>query len=247
MSTAEQTTPVETHEEAKTRLAALKEQLSKARKESTQAKRAVTVFEKAVRKASDEDRPAAEAKVTELTETRDAAIAEAERLESEHAQAKLDVAAAKEREAAAKAEERANKPKKAPLTLSQRRALLKLGDGPQTPSTGFNALPYEHLVNVGLATVETVPVEIPKTRKVEQEEEIPESERKENGPTTRKIKVDEEYTETIERKQFTLNELGTERVTEINPKWKTWRAPSQASADATPADGTTSSDDGASA
>lgn len=47
------------------------------------------------------------------------------------------------------------KPKAAPLTLSQRRALLRLQQNDAwTPPTAFAALPYEHLVAHGLATAE---------------------------------------------------------------------------------------------
>lgn len=48
-------------------------------------------------------------------------------------------------------EEKAPRVKKASLTLSQRRALLKLRGEPQTPATAFKALPYEYLASVGLA------------------------------------------------------------------------------------------------
>lgn len=48
------------------------------------------------------------------------------------------------------------KPKKASLTLSQRRALLRLLDERAIrPASGFKALPFEHLVSVGYATAMT--------------------------------------------------------------------------------------------
>lgn len=43
------------------------------------------------------------------------------------------------------------KPRKPGLTLSQRRALLRLLDDAQTPASPFKALPYEHLVECGYA------------------------------------------------------------------------------------------------
>ena len=42
--------------------------------------------------------------------------------------------------------------RKASLTLSQRRALVKLQAEPQNPATAFKAQPYDHLVQVGYAT-----------------------------------------------------------------------------------------------
>lgn len=131
---------------------------------------------------------------------------------------------------AKKAEERANRPKKAPLTLSQRRALLKLGDGPITPHTDFNQLPLKHLVNVGLAKVEEVLVDEEYQETVSKEVEIPEAERKEDGPTTKTEKVKETKTRQVARNQYSLNDDGIARVQEINPKWKTWKAPSNDSA-----------------
>jgi hypothetical protein len=49
------------------------------------------------------------------------------------------------------------KPRKPSLTLSQRRALLRLqdaGDDGVTPSSAFRALPFEHLRSVGYADVD---------------------------------------------------------------------------------------------
>jgi hypothetical protein len=48
-------------------------------------------------------------------------------------------------------EPKAPKAKKASLTLSQRRALVKLQAEAQTPPSAFRALPFEHLVSCGLA------------------------------------------------------------------------------------------------
>jgi pyruvate/2-oxoglutarate dehydrogenase complex dihydrolipoamide acyltransferase (E2) component len=127
---------------------------------------------------------------------------------------------------AKKAEERANRPKKAPLTLSQRRAVLKLADGPIAPHTDFNQLPLKHLVEVGLAQTETVTVQEPYVEVTNREVEIPKDERKEGGPTTRTEKVKEEKLRDVERSQYSLTELGIERAKELNPKWKTWKAPS---------------------
>jgi len=133
---------------------------------------------------------------------------------------------AREAVKAKRAEERANRPKKAPLTLSQRRAVLKLADGPIAPSTDFNQLPLKHLVEVGLAQVETVTVQEPYTETVSKEVEIPEAERTEGGPTTKTVKEKVENLRDVERNQYSLTEAGQARAQELNPKWKTWKAPS---------------------
>jgi hypothetical protein len=41
--------------------------------------------------------------------------------------------------------------RKAPLTLSQRRALVRLQASPQNPTSAFRALPFDYLTEVGLA------------------------------------------------------------------------------------------------
>lgn len=133
---------------------------------------------------------------------------------------------AREAVKAKKAEERANRPKKASLTLSQRRAVLKLADGPIAPHTDFNQLPLKHLVSVGLAQTETVTVQEPYTETESKEVEIPESERKEGGPTTKTVKEKVEKLRDVERTQYSLTEDGVARAQELNPKWKTWKAPS---------------------
>lgn len=133
---------------------------------------------------------------------------------------------AREAVKAKKAEERANRPKKASLTLSQRRAVLKLADGPIAPHTDFNQLPLKHLVSVGLAQTETVTVQEPYTEIESKDVEIPESERKEGGPTTKTVKEKVEKLRDVERTQYSLTEDGQARAQELNPKWKTWKAPS---------------------
>ncbi len=124
---------------------------------------------------------------------------------------------------ARKAEERASRPKKAALTLSQRRAVLKLADGPITPANAFNATPLEYLKSVGLAQSETVSVDEPYTEKEDQEQPIPEAERKEGGPTTKTVKVAVGKTRSVNRERYSLTDEGRKRAGELNPKWKTWK------------------------
>lgn len=217
-------------EDAKTREQAIRAQLKIAKTEAANAKRAVTNAEKKAKSASDEEKPDAEQAVDAAKDTLATKTAEFDRLEAEAAQAKKAVTEAREVEKAAKAKARAETPKKASLTLSQRRALLKLGDGPVTPHTAFNQLPLQHLVRTGLAKIDEVEVPVEKTEKVEVEVEIPEAERTEGGPTTKTVKETQTTTEQVKRNQYSLTELGESRVGEINPKWKTWRAPSQSAA-----------------
>lgn len=124
---------------------------------------------------------------------------------------------------ARKAEIRANRPKKAPLTLSQRRALLRLGDGDVVAKTDFNALPLQHLVEVGLAEQYVATVEVPHTETVEKEVKIPKAEQEEGGPTTKTVKEKVESTKKVERPGFRLTDAGKARVKEINPKWLDWK------------------------
>lgn len=137
-----------------------------------------------------------------------------------------------------RAEERAARPKKAPLTLSQRRAVLKLADGPITPANAFNATPLDYLKSVGLATTETVSVPEEYTETEEQEVEIPEAERKEGGPTTKTVKAKVTKTREVNREQYSLTDLGVERARELNPKWKTWKPDAPATAGETGDGGT---------
>jgi hypothetical protein len=120
------------------------------------------------------------------------------------------VEAARELVKARKAELRANRPKKAPLTLSQRRAVLNLADAGKkglVPKTGFNALPLDHLVGVGLAeTFQT------KTDKVEK---VTEGEGDDKKTVEKTVKVD--------ATGYRLTDAGIERAKEINPKWQTWK------------------------
>lgn len=148
----------------------------------------------------------------------------------------ITVAQARDAVKALKAEERANRPKKASLTLSQRRAMLNLaeaGESGVVPKTGFNALPLQHLVDVGLAESFETKTTKPKVETVEKEVEIPEAERKEGGPTTRTVKEKVESTETVKATGFRLTESGMARSGEINPKWKNWK-PTAAPVEATP-------------
>lgn len=79
------------------------------------------------------------------------------------AKAKADAKAKKDAERAekkaadeaakkARAEERANRPKKVPLTLSQRKCILALAKKAATPTTAANAKPLDYFVANGLAT-----------------------------------------------------------------------------------------------
>lgn len=125
------------------------------------------------------------------------------------AKAKEAVTAAKDAEKERRAEERKNRPKKAALTLSQRRALLKLGDAAQVPSTEFNKLPYEHLVSVGLAQTKTVKIDGPPVKTTEGEGDDKKTVEK-PGPK-------------VDSTQYSLTDTGKERVKEINPKWRDWK------------------------
>lgn len=122
-----------------------------------------------------------------------------------------------------KAEERANRPKRAPLTLSQRRAVLKLADGPITPANAFNATPLDYLVSVGLAQSATVTVPEEYVETEDQEVEIPEADRKEGGPATKTVKAKVTKTRDVNRQQYSLTDTGVGRAQELNPKWKTWK------------------------
>lgn len=118
--------------------------------------------------------------------------------------------AAREAEKAAKAEERKNRPKKAPLTLSQRRALLKLGDAGAkgiVPKSDFNALPLQHLVNVELAETKSVKVDGPPVT-VKGEGDKPDTTKP--GPK-------------VDATAYVLSAKGKERVKDINPKWLDWK------------------------
>lgn len=250
MSTAVENTQDQTQtgpsvEDAKTREQGVREQLKSAKSEVTKAKRAVTAAEKAVKSANDEQKADAEKALDAAKDTLAVKASDVDRLDAEAAQAKLDVRAAREREKTAKAEQRASKPKKAGLTLSQRRALLRLADGPLTPHTEFNQLPLQHLVRVGLAQIEEVEVPVERTTKVNVEEEIPEAERVEGGPTTRTVKQTQTTTEQVQRNQYSLTELGIERAQEINPKWKSWKAPSGATTTPATGDAASTTDDAA--
>lgn len=124
---------------------------------------------------------------------------------------------------AKRAEERANRPKKAPLTLSQRRALLRLGEGEVVPKTAFNSLPLDHLVDVGLAEKFDAKRDDIVTETVENEVAIPKKEQVEGGPTTKTVKEKVEKTVQVDATGYRLTDTGKERVSEINPKWLTWK------------------------
>jgi hypothetical protein len=202
-----QTDPVaEAREAQKTAQA----ELTSLRNDLKKAKGALTKAQAAEKSAGEGDDKKALAKETKT------ANAEVDRLTKAVATGEQAVAAAKENvtktrdaEKARKAEERKNRPKKAPLTLSQRRALLKLGDGAATPSTDFNRLPYEHLVSVGLAQTKTVKIDGPTIKETTGEGEDK--------------KVVEKPGPKVDAVQYSLTDAGKARVSEINPKWKDWK------------------------
>jgi hypothetical protein len=126
-----------------------------------------------------------------------------------------------------KAEERANKPKLAPLTLSQRRAVLKLKEGDQVPTTDFGRLPLDYLVSVGLAEKFDTERQVEKTKTVEREEPLPEPEGgfKDGAPTTKTVK--DKVTETVTEPAvgYRLTDAGKAR--EVNAKWRDWKPESR--------------------
>lgn len=128
---------------------------------------------------------------------------------------------------AKRAEERANRPKKASLTLSQRRALLRLGEGEVVPKTAFNSLPLDHLVSVGLAETFETQREDVVTETVDKTVKIPKSEQTEGGPTEKVVKDKVEKTVKVDATGYRLTDAGKERVGEINPKWLTWKPEGQ--------------------
>jgi pyruvate/2-oxoglutarate dehydrogenase complex dihydrolipoamide acyltransferase (E2) component len=121
--------------------------------------------------------------------------------------------------------ERAAKPKKAPMTLSQRRAILKLGEAEQADGsgvvakTGFNELPLDYLVSVNLAT--KTPVQIDEPYTVKEPEEYFEGEGEDRVKRVRKVDVPK--TRQVEKPEYRLTDAGRDRVKEINPKWLTWK------------------------
>lgn len=242
MPTAVETPTEQSAEDvAKATLKQAQDSLKSAKADLTKSRKAVKDAETAAKSASDEDKEKAEATVAEAKETMAQNSSRVDQLGAEVDTAKTAVKEARDADKKAKAEARAAKPKKAPMTLSQRRALLKLGDGPIAPHTAFNQLPLQHLVSVGLAQVETV--EVPE----EYEEVVETTETQGEGEAAKSVVVKTKQTRTrqVERNQYSLTEAGEARVTEINPKWKTWKAPSQAvstNGDAATAEPTESTD-----
>lgn len=225
MSTAVETPTEQSAEDvAKATLKQAQDSLKSAKADLSKSRKAVKDAESAAKSASDEDKAKAEATVAEAKETLAQNSSRVDQLGAEVDTAKTAVKEAREADKKAKAEARASKPKKAPMTLSQRRALLKLADGPMAPHTAFGQLPLQHLVSVGLAQVETV--EVPE----EYDEVVETTETQGEGEDAKSVVVKTKQTKTrqVERNQYSLTEAGQARVTEINPKWKTWKAPSQA-------------------
>lgn len=194
-------------------------ELTSARTELKSAKQALAKAQAAEKEVDSDDKKAVKAAADAskaATKTVDAATKTVATLEQEVAAAKENVGKVRDAEKARKAEERANRPKKAPLTLSQRRALLKLGEAAQTPSTEFNRLPFEHLVSVGLAQTKTVKID---------------------GPTIKETTGEGDDKKTVEKPgpkvdavQYSLTDTGKERVGEINPKWREWKPAASAAA-----------------
>jgi hypothetical protein len=213
----------EAEREAKAK--AREEERARKAKEREEAK-AAKAREQAEAKAARE-REKIDAAIGDLPEDRQAA------LRKEHGD-ELTLKHVRDAVKAFRAEERANRPKKAPLTLSQRRAMLKLAEAGEdgiVPKTAFNALPLDHLVNVGLAETFETKREETYQETVEQTVDIPEAERKEGGPTTKTVKVKEDRTREVDATGYRLTEAGRERAGEVNPKWLTWK-PEGASSDA---------------
>lgn len=194
-------------------------ELTQARQDLKSAKATLAKTQAAEKAAGEGDDKKALAKATkDANAAVDAATKTVATREQEVAAAKENVTKVRDAEKARKAEERKNRPKKAPLTLSQRRALLKLGDGPVTPTTDFNRLPYEHLVSVGLAETKTVKIDGPTVK-----ETVGEGDDK---------KVVEKPGPKVDAVQYSLTDTGKARVGEINPKWKDWK-PAATNGDAT--------------
>lgn len=210
----------------------------KAAKEHAEAERKA----KAEAKKAEQEKKAKEREEAKAAREKEKAEAktkrEQEKIEKEAKDAELDLSTVKGtgdgnavtlkdvREAvkAKRAEERANRPKKAPLTLSQRRALLRLAeDGQVVPKTAFNALPLDHLVNVGLAEKFDAKRTETYFETESKEVDVPKAEREEGGPTTKTVKEKVEKTREVDATGFRLTDSGRERAGEINPKWLTWK------------------------
>ena len=192
-----------------------------------------TADDKAAAAQAEKDRKAAEAAERKAKRERDAINKILSELPDEkRADVADDVTKEQARELvkAHKAEVRAAREKKAPMTLSQRRAILKLGEGPVVAKTDFNRLPLDYLVEVGLAKREDG--EVGEGHSVKEPEEYFEGEGEDRVKKTRKVDV--EKTRTVTRPQYSLTEKGEARVTEINPKWRTWKPDSASSSTPAP-------------
>lgn len=197
----------ERQKDAKTELASAKAELKKHKSAVTKAKNREEGLEgDELTKAQDATKEA-QAKVADSEQR----VANAER---DVASAKDAMDAAREAEKERKAEERKNRPKKSSLTLSQRRALLKMAQEPQVPRTDFNALPYKYLVEEGLAQAEQVQVDGPTIKETEGEGDD--------------AKVVEKPGPKVEKTQYSLTDAGKERASDVNAKWLDWKPPSQA-------------------
>lgn len=213
--------------EAKEKQDAVAEELKAAKADQRKAKTTLANAEKAAKGKEGEELEKAQSeidaaksllteqdeKVTQLTAARDqakAAVADARKTVAEAKKAEAEAAKAK------RAEERANRPKKASLTLSQRRAVLKLAEGPLRPTTQMNRTPLDYLCSTDppLAQCEDVTETVTKTVKVDNPKKGEEGE-------PDKIDSTEEIEVTL--KAYSLTDAGKERAGEINPKWRTWK------------------------
>jgi hypothetical protein len=215
---------------------AAKEAERQAAAEAKEAERKRKEEERAAAKA-EKDREKAEAKAKRETERKEKLLKDAGLDPKDYDLSPDGLAVGDVQELAKKkrAEDRANRPKKAPLTLSQRRAMLVLAEAGETgvvPKTGFNALPLDYLVGVELAeTFKTTRTE-KYQETVENEVAIPKKEQEEGGPTTKTVKEKVDKEREVDATGYRLTEKGRERAGEVNPKWKTWKPDASASADA---------------
>ena len=218
-------TQVDPVAEAKEREKSTRDELKAAKADQRKAKTTLANAEKAAQgKEGDElekaqaDVDAAKSLLTEQDERVTQLTAAVDQAKAGVKEARESVAAAKKEAAEAekkrKAEERANRPKKAPMTLSQRRAVLKLAESPLRPTTQMNRTPLDYLVSVGLAQVSEVEQEVERTRKIDNPKA---------GEEGEPAKIDETYTETVSIGEYSLTDEGRTRAGEINPKWKTWK------------------------
>lgn len=222
---ADEATTQDPVEAAKAEHTSVKAQLKQARAAAKTAKSNVTTATNALKSADEGDQATQQQALTAAELAQSEADEAVTKLVALEAEAKAAVKSA--RDAASKAKkdqveqakaERANRPRKAPLTLSQRRAVLNLSNGAVRPRNAMNQTPLDYLVGVGLAQVEVVdePRETPVTTKAE------------DGTETVEVQKS-----TVQVREYTLTDAGRERAGEVNPKWLGWKPerPSTAASD----------------